>query len=182
MRKDGFYGPQVVLEGYAKVLEALQAAPGQINAALKRAARLTATQALAVAKRKVPQRVIRTRGKDGKKKPTWGSSGTLKKSLGTKVVTNRKTGKITLLIGPRRKQGRNVLDASGREVFVNPSRYAHLVEKGAKIRIYGRGRTIRTKARPFLEPARDFARNAVDDITRQVVAEALAKIENKGGK
>lgn len=169
------------LDGAEQVVRALADAPGKINLALKRIARLVATQALATARRKVPQRVIRVRGKDGKKKPTLGSSGTLKKSLGSKVIHNKKSGRITLLVGPRKKQGRMVLDSTGtKEVFVNPSRYAHLVEKGAKIRIYGRGRSIRTKAQPFLKPAYYQARNVVDDITSRVIQETLASLENKG--
>ena len=52
-------------------------------------------------------------------------SGLLKKSLGRKIVTNKKRQSVTAIVGPRRG-----VSAQYKGKLRKPSRYAHLVEKG----------------------------------------------------
>lgn len=70
-------------------------------------------------------------------------SGGLRKSLGKKIVTNKKTQSVTAIIGPRKDFQTEV---NGKPY--KPSRTAHLVEKGF---INAAGEHV--PGQPFLNPA-----------------------------
>src|SRR4051812_20572613 len=72
-------------------------------------------------------------------------SGLLKKSLGKKVVTNKRTQSATAIVGARK----SVTGPNGER----PARYLHLVEKG---HIGPGGQYV--PGQPFLEPAFDEAK------------------------
>lgn len=113
--------------------------------------------------------------------------GWLKKSLGTKVKIYRKGGVAVVMIGPRTgfttsgrgKKKRKVqtklgeqLDAAGRK----PTNYAHLVEKGTKVRISKSGKSSgRMPAKPFVKPALMRSRAAVQHALQSTIAAELAK-------
>lgn len=100
-----------------------------LRRAFTKAARIVAKRA----KSKLPSKSTRTYTVNRTQR-TYQRYGLLKKSIGSKVRTNRKTGDVYVVIGPRRgfkEQGRN------------PEKYAHLVEYG----------TRHSKAHPFLRPA-----------------------------
>jgi HK97 gp10 family phage protein len=52
-------------------------------------------------------------------------SGLLKKSIGKKIVTNKKTQSVTAVIGPRKS-----VTGEYKGKLRKPSRYAHLADKG----------------------------------------------------
>lgn len=76
--------------------------------------------------------------------------GLLKKSIGSKVRTNRKTGDVYVVIGPRKGFKEN-----GR----NPEKYAHLVEYG----------TRHSKARPFLRPALKESKQQIIELIKNEI-------------
>lgn len=153
---------------------------------------------LAAAKAGVPQR-----------------TGMLRRSLGRKVVAS-KTGKGYVgIVGPRkdisestrakqqrefergeRKRApgkarfRKVVKFKGREITVNPVKYAHLVEYGAGPSV-AKGKTLsdggtvfgkQTKGsppRPFLRPAWDGTKTQCEQLILAAMKEALAKAGRK---
>lgn len=72
-------------------------------------------------------------------------SGTLRKSMGKKLVVNKKTGSVMAIIGPRREV---TGEFEGKQRV--PANYAHLVEDG---HIAADGSHV--PAKPFLRPAYD---------------------------
>lgn len=83
-------------------------------------------------------------------------SGLLKQSIGIKVKTYRNTGITVAVIGPRVGFKRIVFRPSslwgkGRDVLSDPTKYAHLVEKGTGPSPARGGMTSR--AFPFLGPS-----------------------------
>lgn len=112
----------------------------------------------------------------------------LKKSLGTKVKIYRSGGVAVVMIGPRTgfttsgrgKNKRKVqtklgaqFDAAGRK----PTHYAHLVEKGTKVRISKKTdkSSGRMPAKPFVKPALLRSRAAVQHALQSTIAAELAK-------
>lgn len=90
-------------------------------------------------------------------------SGALKKSLGVKLLTNKRTKNITGMVGVRAGHG---ADYNGK--FREPWQYDHLVEYGHVSAGGGQ-----TPAQPFLRPAWESkqgqALKAVRDKMRQVI-------------
>lgn len=99
-------------------------------------------------------------------------SGLLKKSLGKKLVTNKKAGVVTAVVGPRR----NVVgehDGKPRK----PSRYAHLVEKG---HIDGDGNHV--PAQPFLRPAMEETEAQALGVMTDKLAAGVVREASKGAQ
>lgn len=156
-------------------------APRAINAALRRAARLWGTKTLGLARAKAPalRQFIMVLDK---KYPQIGSSLALKKSLGVKVSTNKKTGEITAVVGPRRGKSIEVVNPrTGAIVKVSPTRYAHLVEKGFLAKLWRSGKRVWVSARPFLKPAEMITRNYAVAITQSTLNDALDKLASTPG-
>ena len=165
----------------------------------RRAARRAVTEAskliLEVAKANVPK-----------------DTGALKKSLGRKVAALKSGGGYIAIIGPRYDSKK--LAAKGRKkrfgkyrrrkgyaqvMFVNPVKYAHLVEYGTRPHAIGKGSKLRGsnrlsrafglkgkqvgvmhpvgEARPFMRPAGDATQGAVKEIMkrrfRELISEAV---------
>jgi HK97 gp10 family phage protein len=120
--------------------------------------------------------------------------GLLARSLKRKTAVNKKTGNVTVIIGPAKGAAKDVTlkaneifrsDTSGRtlrilkptdeqrKLYRNPLRYAHLIEYG----------TSHRKAIPFLRPAFDANSGT---FMQRVAARLRAHIEKlaskKGGK
>lgn len=129
--------------------------------------------------------------KAARQKVPKGETGLLKKSLGRRIKVYRLSGKVIAMVGPRTgfkktKAGR-VRTKLGEEFSsaqVDPSKYAHLVEKGTKphaIKITNgpfKGRTIQhpgSPAQPFLRPALDNNIARVREIFATVIKEGLEK-------
>lgn len=97
-------------------------------------------------------------------------TGSLKKSLGQKVKTYRRSKAVASIIGARSKRYET---AKGNR---NPAYYAHLVELGTK----GTGTHPGIVAKPFMRPAWDAsapaARKAVIDKMTQVFQKEAAAI------
>lgn len=148
---------------------------------------------LASAKANVPQR-----------------TGMLRKALGRKVVAMRNGGGYVGIVGPRkdlsekerakrqrefergeRKRApgkarfRKVVKYKGREITVNPVKYAHLVEYGTapgapkKKRVMSDGeavygvRTAGTPPRPFMRPAWESNKAACEGVIASALKDAL---------
>jgi len=173
------------LAGAKELMEALVLAGKKINPALRRVARTSSTPILRHARSVVPAKRKRVLYQ-GKKVFRYGTTGQLKKSLGVRVATNKKTGAVYALIGPRRgfkvmafkayhkptrshQAQRNVL------VPVNPTNYSHLVEKGFTAKLWRSGKLRPVAGRPFLKPALDANRSQVEDITARILSEELQK-------
>ena len=87
------------------------------------------------------------------------ATGQLRKSLGRRVKTYRGSGVVVVLVGPRTGFKTQVGDKT-----VNPTQYAHLVEKGTRA----------VQARPFLRPALDNNEGVIRAKIAEVVAEGIA--------
>lgn len=92
-------------------------------------------------------------------------SGTLKKSLGKKIVTNKRRQSVTAVIGPRRGV---VGEYKGKPR--KPSRYAHLVEKGF---VDEAGNFHQPQ--PFLAPAMASTEAQVTNIMQSKLAAGIVK-------
>lgn len=112
-------------------------------------------------------------------------TGLLRKSLGVKVKVYRKSGVAVAVVGPRTGFKRTVKLPDGSFEIEDPTNIAHLVEKGrravsvktAKVLsngtvVFGR-RVASVPARPFLRPALDNNKGAVEALIRQTVKEGL---------
>jgi HK97 gp10 family phage protein len=97
-------------------------------------------------------------------------SGTLKKSLGKKVLTNKKHQSVTALVGPRKG-----VQGTFKGKVRKPSRYAHLVEKGF-IDEHGNHHA----PQPFLNPAMQETQGEALGIMKSKLAEGVAKEAAKG--
>lgn len=92
------------------------------------------TPVLAAAKKFAPRR--RLRDPKGSYK-----GGQLKKSLAKKVTISKREGNVWAGIGPAYGFERQIgVKRDGKPIFISPTRYAHLAEKG----------TRRSRPRPFL--------------------------------
>jgi HK97 gp10 family phage protein len=118
-------------------------------------------------------------------------SGLLKKSLGMKVKTYRKSGTVIAIIGPRTGFKREVT-VGGQKQLRNPTKYAHLVELGRQaVRVKkkkvlagsGRffGKSVQA-ARPqsFLRAAWQAQKSAAENTIRRLVQEGIAAEFKKG--
>lgn len=101
-------------------------------------------------------------------------TGSLKKALGQRIKTYRRSKTVAAIVGPRSKR----YDTSkGRR---NPANYAHLVELGTRPHSIGRGTHPGRPARPFMRPAWDAAapgaRQAVIDKMQQIFEKEAAAV------
>lgn len=155
-------GVRVELRGMADVLRRLQEL-GRTKAGriLRRALDAATKPILAAARQLVPV-----------------ESGALRKSLGRRVKTYRGSGVVAVIIGPRRGQKREVertpkgrlrvvprKRATGAGGYRNPTRYAHLVERGSR----------RSKAEPFLAPAMSRCRSQAEATLRRLIIEGIER-------
>ena len=96
------------------------------------------------------------------------STGTLARSMGRKVKIYP-SGIAVGIVGPRNGMGRAVTLKSGRQLYMDPVHYSHLVEFG----------THRSRAKPFLRPAwessKGQARLALESTIRDGIDKAAAK-------
>lgn len=96
-------------------------------------------------------------------------SGLLKRSLGKKVFTNKKSATVVALVGARK-------DVTGEHEgqIRKPSRYAHLVEKG---HIDANGNHV--GAQPFLRPALDQTGEQAMAVMRAKLASGIEREAKK---
>jgi HK97 gp10 family phage protein len=145
---------------------------GARNRILKRAMMLASKPILDAAKDKAPKEF-----------------GLLKRSIKRKVIVDKKTGTVRVLIGPAKGYGKVVKlkpdqvfrEVSGatrkvtkptaeqREQKRDPVHYAHLVELG----------TVKRQAKPFLRPALDDNAAKFVRIMADVVREEIEKLARK---
>lgn len=123
------------VEGDEKLIRALKAFPDKLARKVLRKAGSKAATPVARAARKLVR-------------PT---SKTIATSIGSKVKVYPKSGRLFVAVGPKR-------DTPKSPTGHNPSKTAHLVDRGTKphrLRVYGRVRIVHPGARPrpFLEPA-----------------------------
>jgi hypothetical protein len=192
MGKGGF-GIDLRITGYDTLKQALGQFPDSLNAAFKRAATKTGRALAKVAKAKAPSRKKSIRV-GNKSFVMYGASGSLKKSIGMKVVKpKRYLGKPVwnAIVGAR--QG---MDFSGwiaywkptaqhkaeknTTVKISPSRYSHLVEKGFVAKIWASNQRRPVPARPFLRPALDGCKQYAEANTKESLDLELAKLVRTG--
>ncbi len=173
------------LAGAKELVDALLDAGKKINPALRRVARASTTPILRTARSLVPAKRKRIMY-HGKKVFRYGTTGQLKKSLGYRVSTSKKTGAVYAIIGPRRgfkimafkayhKPKRSVEAQRNVLVPVNPTNYSHLIENGFTAKLWRSGKLRPVPSKPFLKPALDANRSQVEEITARILSEELAK-------
>jgi len=151
------------LEGDEKLIRALKAFPDRLARKVFRKAGTKAAAPVAKAARKLA-------------KPT---SPTIAKSIGTKVKLYQKTGRLFVAVGPKR-------DTPKSPTGHNPSKTAHLVERGTKPhaqRLFGRIRIVHPGARPypFLEPAEEQSKSEVERIYSKELREGVERVAKELG-
>lgn len=104
--------------------------------------------------------------KAAKRKVGKGESGLLKKSIGIKYLPATTRSQALGLVGPKRGNG-GIYNGQRR----NPTRYAHLVEKG----------TRHSAAKPFLRPAMIETQSEVFMKMSAMIDRAIAREIAKGG-
>lgn len=104
--------------------------------------------------------------KAAKRKVGKGESGMLKKSIGIKYLPATTRSQALGLVGPKRGNG-GIYNGQRR----NPTRYAHLVEKG----------TRHSAAKPFLRPAMIETQSEVFSKMSAMIERAIARELAKGG-
>lgn len=104
--------------------------------------------------------------KAAKRKVGKGESGLLKKSIGIKYLPATTRSQALGLVGPKRGNG-GIYNGQRR----NPTRYAHLVEKG----------TRHSPAKPFLRPAMIETQTEVFSKMSAMIDRAIARELAKGG-
>ena len=104
--------------------------------------------------------------KAAKRKVGKGESGMLKKSIGIKYLPATTRSQALGLVGPKRGNG-GIYNGQRR----NPTRYAHLVEKG----------TRHSAAKPFLRPAMIETQSEVFMKMSAMIDRAIARELAKGG-
>lgn len=97
-------------------------------------------------------------------------SGLLKKSLGKKIVTNKKRQSVTAIVGAR-KEVQGAHQGKPRQA----SRYSHLVEKGF---INEHGEHV--PPQPFLHPALAETQSQSEAVMRQKLSEGVVREAAKG--
>lgn len=91
-------------------------------------------------------------------------TGLLRKSLGRRTKTYRKSGVAVAVVGPREGFSKEVV-VNGKSEFRNPVKYAHLVELG----------TIKNVAQPFLRPALDSTKVEATQAMAQAIEAGIEK-------
>ena len=173
------------LAGAVELIDALRDAGKKIKPALRRVARACTTPILRTARTLVPAKRKRIMYQ-GKKVFRYGTTGQLKKSLGYRVTTSKKTGAVYAIIGPRRKfdikafktyhkPKRSVVAQRNVMVPVNPTNYSHLIENGFTAKLWRSGKLRPVAGRPFLKPALNANRSQCEDITARILSEELQK-------
>ncbi len=187
------------LDGIEALIAQFDGAPKALKAALKRAGRKSMTKVMKVMREKVPnlrdaassvfktleQKILGAKKRKKKAKRYFqrdfqtGTTGMLKKSIGSKVGVNRKNGQVYAMAGPRRKKEMPEVKAyspwTKKMVQVVPSKYAHLVERGFNLKI--RGKVVkRVPGKPFLRPSFDEAKSQINEETKAALDAELAKL------
>ena len=103
-------------------------------------------------------------------------TGLLSKSIGKK--SKWYGGTRVVIIGPRKGFKRAVTTKSGKSRFVNPAKYAHLVELGHSI-VAGGEVVGHVPARPFLRPALFQNRTKIIGIMRRELRAGLLREAKK---
>lgn len=179
---------------FGQILNSLIDAGVKVKPVLRRIARKSATPITNAAKLLAPSkrkkviysgptitRTINAKGKSktyesGSKVFSYGTTGQLKKSIGSRVFTDR-LGVVRALVGPRRKAwtyafkkyhkpSRNHPAVKNAMVRVYPIFYSHLVEHGFTAKLWRSGKLRPVAAHPFLQPAMDRTRSTVLKITK----------------
>lgn len=189
----------VSIQGLERTVALMLNFPKAVSAAMKRAVTISSRRIAKDAKARVPQRRSFTRIK-GKRIPYYGQTGTLKKSIGFKVVKPKSAIGTALaplvwvgVVGPRKgrkysgiafkhyhKPKRTVPAQRDVIVPVIPKFYAHLVEHGATIKIWRSGKTKRIPARPFLNPALHANAGSITQLVRESLDIQIEKLVKKG--
>lgn len=188
MGKGGF-GIDLRVVGFARLQAAMSEFPKSLNAAFKRAATKTGRSVAKIAKAKSPSRKKSIRV-GNKSVVMYGTSGSLKKSIGLKVVKPKRFAGQPVwnaIIGAR--QGMNVTGwiaywkptaqhkaEKNTTVNISPSRYSHLVEKGFVAKLWASNQRRPVPARPFLRPALDANRQYAETNTKESLDMELAKL------
>ncbi len=104
---------------------------------------------------------------DAEKRLAPQQSKTLRKSIGRKTKIYRNSGIGVGIVGPRSKFTKVIGQTrKGKPIVRQPSRTAHLVERGTK----------RSRPEPFVGPAVNEAANAATAAMAEKAAEELAKV------
>jgi hypothetical protein len=153
-----------------KVQRMLRELPDRIERkVLRQAINVATTPAVRAAKRLAPK----------------GESGLLKKSIGKKIKTYKRTNTAVALVGPRKQ---TVGEYKGKPR--KPSKYAHLVERGTKAHkitvVFKDGHKATfshpgSKAKPFLKNAQETSLSQYQSICKARVAEGVIKEGQKLG-
>jgi len=144
-------------------------------------------------------------------------TGSLRKSLGRKVKAFKNGTGYYGIVGPRKdnkakiaqsvrdhaagkrktilkSRFRKTIKYKGREITVNPVKYAHLVEFGRRAAVVRKRKVMSDGAvvfgtkiksippRPFLRPAWDQNKAAVEAIVRKEMAKAVTEAGRKSGR
>lgn len=152
---------KVEVVGEKQLLRALRSfGPAAQRRIARPAVRAASTPVLKAARQNAPK----------KKDPR---TGQLRRSLGRRIVTYRRTGNVVAIIGPRTKMV--TVDGHGRKV--NPTKYAHLLEFGTAPHSYKTRAGLHpgAKARPFMRPAWQANRAAAMGIMRAKLWEGIQK-------
>lgn len=152
---------------------------------------------LAHLKRAVRNRIMRKAAragaaevrKEAKRHAPKGESGTLKASISVRISTNKRTGAVYAIVGPRRGLVRK--KSRGHVYEDRPSKRAHLIEKGTRPHWLAKGGAIGVarrvgrhpgaKANPFLKRAWMSSHSRAVSRMRQVIAQELANLGTAGG-
>lgn len=149
---------KVTLKGFAEVVQTLNGLKQSMRGRILRKAVTKAVQPIT---------------KDAKARAPV-EDGYLKKSIGYRIQSYKKSGAVVGVIGPRtgykknRKTGKRELTALGKklqkETYKRPTYYAHLVEMGTQPHAIGKGDSLKknrqagklhpgARPKPFLLPA-----------------------------
>ena len=92
-------------------------------------------------------------------------SGLLKRSLGKRAKTYASSGTVVVVIGPRSGFKQEVFSPKYGTQYRNPTKYAHLVEKG----------TVHSRGSHFMEQAVDATREQVATTLAQKLSEGIER-------
>lgn len=166
-----------------KAIDSLVALGKKINPILRRAARTSSTPIIQLMKSK-----LQARGKrsihNGKKVFTYGLTGLLKKSIGSRVKS--RGSKVFSDIGPRYAMGgfafkkwhkptKSAKAQTNVMVKVNPVLYAHLVDQGFTAKLFGTGKTKRVMGIQYVSRSYAVAAATANSVTDRVLKEELTK-------
>lgn len=141
--------------GIRELAEAFQELPRRAQSkVVRRAIRIASTPVLKQARLNAP-----TKGS------TEDATGTLRKSLGRRIRTNKYTGTTTAFVGPRRGFSVTTTTKGGRKVVRNAVRYAHLYEFG----------TARAKPHGFMRRAHEATKGTSENTLRTEIAAGVER-------